>query len=86
MAMMPTSRDPPDKMEPATGTSVIPAVSKAIPIAAVRRIPRRLPSAPAGSEDAAKAKAMLPLTTPMKSVPYPSRSRYRLSSTDTKPK
>ena len=69
MAIMPTSRDVPDRMEPATGTSVIPAATRAMPIAAVRRIPRRLPSAPAGREHAAKAKAMPPLTRPMKSVP-----------------
>ena len=84
--MMLKSRTWPAGSSAAIGTSVTPAARQPIPVTVARRRPKRLPSAPAGSDDSAKASAVLPFTRPMKSVPYPRRSRYRFSNTATKPK
>ena len=69
MAMMPTSRGDPTGSSAMIGTSMTPAARKHMPPVAPRRMPKRLPITPAGSEESAKASAVLPFTMPMKSVP-----------------
>ena len=69
MAMMATSRVPPAGSSATIGTSITPAARNPIPPTTARRMPKRLPNAPAGSDEAANAMAVLPFTRPMKSVP-----------------
>ena len=69
IAIMATSRAPPAGSSATTGTSITPAARKPIPPTTARRMPKRLPIAPAGTEEAANASAVLPFTMPMKSVP-----------------
>ena len=69
MAMMAKSRADPAGNSATTGTSITPAARNPMPPTTARRMPKRLPIAPAGSEEAANASAVLPFTSPMKSVP-----------------
>ena len=66
---MPKSRGDPAGSSAMNGTSITPAARKHMPPTAARRMPKRLPIAPAGSEDSAKASAVLPFTRPMNPVP-----------------